>query len=120
MVSPKLPLLLLPAASTPPVRLLCTALLLLLLLCLWPCQLLLLPLSPTASSSLLPAAKKSLEAVKRDFSDIILPGNLHDRVRSLYEQVRFKKSSRPASANSKAPKRRFRSRSGRSMNTASA
>lgn len=34
-------------------------------------------------SSLLPAAKKSLEAVKRDFSDIILPGNLHDRVRSL-------------------------------------
>jgi hypothetical protein len=38
---------------------------------------------------------------------------------SLYEQVRFKKSSRPASASSKAPKRRFRSRSGRSTNTAS-
>jgi ATPase family AAA domain-containing protein 3A/B len=34
-------------------------------------------------SSLLPAAKKSLDAVKRDFSDIILPGGLHDRVRSL-------------------------------------
>jgi len=39
---------------------------------------------------------------------------------SLYEQVRFKKSFRPASANSKVPKRRLRSRSGRSMNTASA
>jgi transposase len=39
---------------------------------------------------------------------------------SLYEQARFKKSFRPASANSKVPKRRFRSRSGRSMNTASA
>src|SRR3954452_10830715 len=39
---------------------------------------------------------------------------------SLYEQARFKKSSRPASANSKAAKRRFRSRSGHSMNTASA
>jgi hypothetical protein len=25
-------------------------------------------------------AAKSLEAVKRDFSDIILPGNLHDQV----------------------------------------
>src|SRR3954449_8075056 len=36
---------------------------------------------------------------------------------NLYEQVRFKKSSRPA--NSKAAKRRFRSRSGHSMNTAS-
>lgn len=34
-------------------------------------------------SSLLPASKKSLEAVKRDFSDIILPGGVHDRVRSL-------------------------------------
>src|SRR3954453_6673651 len=39
---------------------------------------------------------------------------------SLYEQVRFKKSSRPASASSKAPKRRFRSKSGRSTNIASA
>ena len=39
---------------------------------------------------------------------------------SLYEQARFKKSFRPASANFKVPKRRFRSRSGRSMNTASA
>jgi transposase len=38
---------------------------------------------------------------------------------SLYEQVRFKKSSRPASASSKAPKRRFQSRSGRLTNTAS-
>jgi hypothetical protein len=37
---------------------------------------------------------------------------------SLYEQARFKKSFR--SANSKVPKRRFRSRSGRSTNTASA
>ena len=36
---------------------------------------------------------------------------------SLYEQARFKKSSR--SPNSKAPTRRFRSRSGHSMNTAS-
>lgn len=34
-------------------------------------------------SALLPAAAKSVEAVKRDFSDIILPGPLHDRVRSL-------------------------------------
>src|SRR4029450_3631266 len=32
---------------------------------------------------------------------------------SLYEQARFKKSSRPASANSKAPTRRSRSKSGR-------
>jgi hypothetical protein len=39
---------------------------------------------------------------------------------SLYEQARFKKSFRPASASSKAPKRRSRSKSGRSMNTASA
>jgi transposase len=39
---------------------------------------------------------------------------------SLYEQARFKKSSRLASPNSKAPTRRFRSRSGHSMNTASA
>jgi transposase len=39
---------------------------------------------------------------------------------SLYEQVQFKKSSRPASPNSGAAKRRFRSRSGRSMNIASA
>src|SRR3954454_9751715 len=39
---------------------------------------------------------------------------------SLYEQARFKKSSRPASPSSRAPKRRFRSRSGRSTNTASA
>ena len=38
---------------------------------------------------------------------------------SLYEQGRFKKSSRPASASSKAPTRRSRSKSGRSMNTAS-
>src|SRR4051794_28520431 len=38
---------------------------------------------------------------------------------SLYEQARFKKSSRLASPNSKAPTRRFRSRSGHSMNTAS-
>ena len=38
---------------------------------------------------------------------------------SLYEQVRFKKSSRPAPANSKVPKRRFRSRSGRSTNIVS-
>jgi transposase len=38
---------------------------------------------------------------------------------SLYEQARFKKSSRPASASSKAPTRRSRSKSGRSMNTAS-
>jgi hypothetical protein len=37
---------------------------------------------------------------------------------SLYEQARFKKSSR--SPNFKAPKRRFQSKSGRSMNTASA
>jgi Winged helix-turn helix len=37
---------------------------------------------------------------------------------SLYEQARFKKSSR--SASSKAPTRRSRSKSGRSMNTASA
>jgi hypothetical protein len=37
---------------------------------------------------------------------------------SLYEQARFKKSSR--SPSSKAAKRRFRSRSGRSMNIASA
>ena len=37
---------------------------------------------------------------------------------SLYEQARFKKSFR--SANSKVPTRRFRSRSGHSMNTASA
>jgi transposase len=36
---------------------------------------------------------------------------------NLYEQVRFKKSSR--SPNSKAPKRRFQSRSGRLTNTAS-
>lgn len=35
------------------------------------------------ASNLVPAAKKTLEAVKRDFSDIILPGGLHDRVRSL-------------------------------------
>src|SRR3954463_879999 len=39
---------------------------------------------------------------------------------SLYEQARFKKSSRPASASSKAPTRRSRSKSGRSTNTASA
>jgi hypothetical protein len=39
---------------------------------------------------------------------------------SLYEQARFKKSFRPGSASSKAPKRRSRSKSGRSMNTASA
>jgi transposase len=39
---------------------------------------------------------------------------------SLYEQARFKKSSRPASPNSGAQKRPARSRSGRSMNTASA
>jgi hypothetical protein len=38
---------------------------------------------------------------------------------SLYEQARFKKSSRPGSPSSKAAKRRFRSRSGRSMNIAS-
>ena len=38
---------------------------------------------------------------------------------SLSEQARFKKSSRPASASSKAPTRRSRSKSGRSMNTAS-
>jgi transposase len=38
---------------------------------------------------------------------------------SLYEQVRFKKSFRPASPNSKARKRLARSRSGRSTNTAS-
>ena len=38
---------------------------------------------------------------------------------SLSEQARFKKSSRPASPNSKAPKRRFQSRSGRLTNTAS-
>ncbi len=37
---------------------------------------------------------------------------------SLYEQVRFKKRSRPASPNFKARKRPTRSRSGRSMNTA--
>ena len=36
---------------------------------------------------------------------------------SLYEQVRFKKSSKPVSASSRAPKRRFRSRFGRSTNT---
>jgi hypothetical protein len=35
------------------------------------------------ASNLVPAAKKTLDAVKRDFSDIILPGGLHDRVRSL-------------------------------------
>lgn len=35
------------------------------------------------ASNLVPQAKKSLEEVKRDFSDIILPGGLHDRVRSL-------------------------------------
>jgi hypothetical protein len=34
-------------------------------------------------STLLPAAKKSIDAVRRDFKDIILPGGLHDRVRSL-------------------------------------
>src|SRR3954464_10122745 len=39
---------------------------------------------------------------------------------SLYEQARFKKSSRPGSASSKAPTRRSRSKSGRSMNIASA
>jgi transposase len=39
--------------------------------------------------------------------------------RSLYEQVRFKKSSRPASPSSKAAKRPARSRSGHSTNTAS-
>jgi hypothetical protein len=39
---------------------------------------------------------------------------------SLYEQARFKKSSRLASASSKAPTRRSRSKSGRSTNTASA
>uniref|UniRef100_A0A383WCV6 AAA+ ATPase domain-containing protein n=1 Tax=Tetradesmus obliquus TaxID=3088 RepID=A0A383WCV6_TETOB len=34
--------------------------------------------------NLLPvAAKKTLDQVKRDFSDIILPGQLHDRVRAL-------------------------------------
>jgi transposase len=38
---------------------------------------------------------------------------------SLYEQARFKKSSRPGSPSSKAAKRRFRSRSGRLMNIAS-
>lgn len=35
------------------------------------------------ASNLVPAAKKTLDAVKRDFSDIILPAGLHDRVRSL-------------------------------------
>ena len=39
---------------------------------------------------------------------------------SLYEQAQFKKNSRPASPNSWAGKRPARSRSGRSMNTASA
>jgi hypothetical protein len=38
---------------------------------------------------------------------------------SLYEQARFKKISTPASPSFKAPKRRFRSKSGRSTNTAS-
>ncbi|KAF6259265.1 hypothetical protein COO60DRAFT_1514012 [Scenedesmus sp. NREL 46B-D3] len=33
--------------------------------------------------NLLPAAAKTLDQVKRDFSDIILPGQLHDRVRAL-------------------------------------
>ena len=40
--------------------------------------------------------------------------------RSLYEQARFKKSSRLVSPTSKAPKRPARSKSGRSTNTASA
>ena len=39
---------------------------------------------------------------------------------SLYEQARFKKSSRPVLPSSKAAKRRFRSRFGRSMSIASA
>src|SRR3954463_9622865 len=39
---------------------------------------------------------------------------------SLYEQARFKKSSRPVSPSFKAPKRPARSKSGRSTNTASA
>ena len=39
---------------------------------------------------------------------------------SLYEQARFKKSSRPASPSFKAPKRPARSKFGRSTNTASA
>eukprot|EP00775_Hariotina_reticulata_P009234 gene9234-9399_t len=34
-------------------------------------------------SSLLPMAAKTVEQVKKDFSDIILPGQLHNRVRSL-------------------------------------
>ena len=48
--------------------------------------------------------------------------SVHDATelrRALSEQARFKKSSRPASASSKAPTRRFRSRSGHSTNTAS-
>jgi transposase len=39
--------------------------------------------------------------------------------RSLYEQARFKKNSRPASPGFKAPKRPVRLKSGRSTNTAS-
>ena len=39
---------------------------------------------------------------------------------NLYEQVRFKKNSRPGSRNSGAPKRRYRLKSGRLTNTGSA
>ncbi len=39
--------------------------------------------APGARPALLPGGGKSLEQVRRDFGDIILPGPLHDRVRSL-------------------------------------
>src|SRR3954452_5916657 len=63
--------------------------------------------------------ERGLESLRRLDLTRQLPRPANPKA-SLYEQARFKKSFRPASANSKVPKRRFRSRSGRSMNTASA